>query len=102
VSGFTIGVKGYASIVKKMNVFGKAGLLMWESDGFFSGTIVENGISYLGSVSAKLDDGTGLYFGFGFDYVLTDMINVDFSFIRYLFDVDLDVGIDSDGYWNLL
>ena len=73
-------------VAKNMSIFAKAGLFSWDASGTFTGDLTLDGLSFSGSESADLDDGTDPFVTFGAAYAITDALSADIQFSRYMLD----------------
>jgi len=96
VAGYFVGVKGEMDVAEKVSLFAKAGLLTWESDVSFSGTVTVDGTAYSGSTSTELSDGTDPYVSLGAAYAVTETVTLGLQVSRYMLDFDgSDVDVDT-------
>ena len=95
-TGLFLGVRADYPINEQFNLYGRAGLLDWESDLSFSGTATYAGTTYTGGGSTELDSGTDPYIGIGIDYAFNDSVSIDAKYTRYMLDLTgSDVDIDA-------
>jgi len=96
VNGYFVGVKGEMDVAEKVSLFAKAGLLTWESEATFSGTVTVDGTTYTGSVTDELSDGTDPYVSLGAAYAVNEAVSFDFQVSRYMLDFEgSDVDVDT-------
>ena len=87
-TGVEIAAVGNFPINSQFSLFGKVGLLVWDSEISFSGP---------GSSDSADDTGTDVFFGFGGQYEIAGNLAVRASWERYtvtIDDADLDTDID--------
>lgn len=95
-AGFFVGLRGDLPVSDSVNLFARAGLLNWESDGSFTGSITIDGTVYTGTSSAELADGTDPYFGIGADWKVADSVSVNAQYTLYKLDYDgADLDVDT-------
>ncbi|KEA63550.1 Outer membrane protein A precursor [Marinobacterium lacunae] len=95
-TGVFFGVRGDLPVTESVDLFARAGMLHWQSDADFSGTITIDGDTFSGGASAELDDGTDPYIGLGASYSFNENVSVNAQWNRYMLDVvDEDLDIDT-------
>ncbi len=95
-NGFFYGIRGDLPVTESFNLFARLGMLHWQTDADVSGTATIDGISYSGSFSEKVDDGTDPYVGIGADYGITDHVSLNAQWNRYMLEVaDEDLDVDT-------
>lgn len=97
-SGLGLSAVASLPVVDKLEVFGKAGLMKWQSEG----TIVVTPTNSTTSQTASAEvDGTSLLLGVGASYKITDNLGVRGEYERFtrqdINEEDRDVGILSVG-----
>ena len=92
-TGYIFGAKAHGEITEKLNAFVRGGFYNWESDLSFSVAGTVNGTPVAAGASTKLDDGTDLYAGAGLSYELTDSVELNAQWVRYMLELE---GQDSD------
>ena len=95
--GYTLGMAMDFPINDKVNVVGRAGFFMWESDAtasITSGSFTYNGTTYNTGSSWALGsrDGSDLYVGIGASYKFSDAVRAGVNFTRYTLD---DTEVDT-------
>ncbi|GGC09116.1 hypothetical protein GCM10011352_39350 [Marinobacterium zhoushanense] len=98
-TGVFFGVRGDLPVSDSIDLFARAGMLHWQSDASFSGTITIDGDTFT-SGSGELDDGTDPYLGLGASYAFNDNVSVNAQWNRYMLDMlgeDLDIDTLSVG-----
>ena len=98
--GFTGSLKFSNKISNNFSIYGKLGLLFWDAKSSFSWTSGPddtpwdiNGLED-GVVSGS-DDGNDFFYGFGFDYLISDDFSIGYYYDMYELD---DIEINSAGF----
>lgn len=86
VTAWVIDAVGIVPVADGFELFGKAGIAMWDSEADFSA--VAGGSAFSGNVD---DDGSDFHFGIGASYTLMDNVAVRAEWERINEDDDLDV-----------
>jgi OOP family OmpA-OmpF porin len=94
-TSYMFGVKYSTHIDDKFDVYGKAGLLYWDTDYTVTGTgtLTYDGTSYTGTGTAKFrgQDGSDPYYGVGGSYAMTQDYSILVDYIRSEIDTkDID------------
>ncbi|WP_286240447.1 outer membrane beta-barrel protein [Neptuniibacter halophilus] len=99
-TGFFLGLRGNYALNDAFTLFGRAGLLNWESDLTLAGTATIDGVAYTGSFSGEAADGTDPYLGLGVEYNFNENLSAKLQYNRYFLDFegeDLDVDTFTAG-----
>lgn len=99
-AGFFVGAKGSYPVTNEIGVYAKAGLIAWESDLSYSGSVTVDGDTLTGSGSEEASDGTDPYIGLGASYSINDNLSVQGEWSRYMLDFegeDADIDVFSVG-----
>lgn len=92
-TGYFFGMRGTAPLNDSFNVYGRAGVYSWESDGTVSGAVTIDG----STGTTKIADGNDFYFGFGAEFALSDTTAVTAGWDSYGLDYEGD-NVDINTY----
>ena len=85
-TSYMLGLRYSTPISDKFNVYGKAGILFWDTEYTVtgSGTLTYDGTNYSGSGTAKFrgEDGNDPYYGLGASYAIYQDISVLVDYIQ--------------------
>ena len=94
-TSYMLGMKYSTPINDKFNVYGKAGMLFWDTEYTVtgSGTLTYDGTNYTGTGTAKFrgEDGSDPYYGVGASYAMTEDMDILVDYMKSEVDTkDID------------
>jgi len=95
-TSYILGIKYATPVNDKFNLYGKAGMMFWDTKGVVSaaGTLTYGGTTYSGSTNATFyqNDGSDAYYGAGGSYKVDKVTSINVEYSKLKID-----GEDADG-----